>query len=222
MTNVKRTFQDRVLEINLYFSFIDSFTPPSGLEDVNKILKSNLILMLYNLVESSISNSIEEIHNNIYANSTSFDILKSGLKETIIKNLNRKNPKNFIQNLNSIATDIVKKCFDKQKVFNGNVDSRKIRDLSSSYGFNSNTNYSSTKNGEALVVIKGKRNDLAHGIFSFVEVGKEYTIQDLEIMKDQTINYLTEIISNIEIYLNNQEYLQVGVFANNSLTASQI
>ena len=209
MVSVKRTFQERVNEINLYFTFIEGFIPDNNNEDINKILKSNMILMLYNLVESSMSNAVEEIHNSIHASNISFNLLKVALKEVIIKHLNNKNPKNFVASVNDIALDIVKKSFDKQKVFNGNVDSRKIKELSVIYGFSSNTIYANTKNGQSLLDIKGKRNDLAHGTFSFVEVGKDYSTQDLEKMKNEAISYLTEIINNIERYLLNQDYKEL-------------
>lgn len=211
MLDVKRTFQERVKEINQYYTFINAFIPSNSDEDINKILKSNMLLMLYNLIESTACNAIEEIHNNIHASNVSFNTLKIELKEVIIKHVNNRNPKKFVSDLTDIAIDIIKKSFDKEKVFNGNVDSKKIRELSKKYGFSSTTTYAQTKNGQTLVVIKGKRNDLAHGIFSFVEVGKDYSTQDLEKMKDETVFYLTEILSNIERYLNNREYIQAVV-----------
>lgn len=206
---VKTTFQGRVNEINLYFTFINSYIPTNTDEDLNRILKSNMILMLYNLVESSISNAIEEIHNHIHVNSTSFDILKGQLKAVIIKHLKKRNPKEFVDSVTDIAIDIIKRSFNRETMFNGNVDAQRIRDLSKEYGFSFNTTYAQTKNGASLLTIKSKRNDLAHGTFSFVEVGKEYSPQDIEKMKNETIHYLTEIINNIESYLNNQDYIQV-------------
>jgi hypothetical protein len=211
MVLVKNTFQERVDEINLYYGFINSFIPTNRDENLNRILKSNMILMLYNLVESTISNSIEEIHNSIHASAISFDTLKVELKEVIIKHLKDKNPKKFVESVTHLAIDVVKKSFDKRKVCNGNVDSLKIRELSGVYGFSSNTTYAQTKNGQILLDIKGKRNDLAHGTFSFVEIGKVLTPEDLEKMKDETVSYLKEIVANIEYYLTNQEYKQVAV-----------
>jgi len=211
MIVVKRVFDERVAEINEYYNFIAAFTLANNGENINKILKSNMILMLYNLVESSVSNAIEEIHNSIHASAISFDILKLKLKEVLIKHLNNRNPKNFVESVTNLAIDIVKKSFDKNKVCNGNVDSKKIRELSDVYGFSNITTYSQTKNGQVLVDIKGKRNDLAHGTFSFVEIGKEYSTQDLEKMKNETVSYLTEIVANIEHYLTHQEYKQIAV-----------
>ncbi len=214
MNEVKTIFQQRVAEIETYFSFISIHTNTTNNEDLNRILKANLLLMLYNLVESSISNAVEEIHNEIHLRTVSFNSLKIQLRTKLITYLNKNlNASNFVSTVNDLALDIVKQCFDKQKLFNGNVDSRKIRELGENYGFRHTTDYEKTKNGVCLVTIKGKRNDLAHGTFSFTEVGKEYSIGDLEKMKSETTFYLEEIISNIEDYLNTQEYKQLVTVA---------
>lgn len=208
MFDVKTTFQERANEIETYYLFLESFIPNCRDENLNKILKSNLILMLYNLVESSISNAIEEIHNNIHQNNISFDVLKLELREEIITLVKAKNSKDFVLSVNNLAIDIVKKSFNKQKAFSGNIDSRKIVELSKVYGFSDRTVYDQTKNGHCLVEIKGKRNDLAHGVFSFTEVGKDYSVQDMEKMKSEAVHYLQQILSNIETSLLNQGYKQ--------------
>lgn len=214
MQGVKLILQERTNEVEAYFSFIETYTLTGTNDDLNKILKSNLLLMLYNLIESTMSNAVEEIHNEIYLRTVSFNTLKIELRKRLIKYLkNNLNPDQFVTGINDIALDIVKQCFDKQKLFNGNIDSKKIRELSDNYGFSSNTDYNQTKHGSCLVTIKGRRNDLAHGTFSFTEVGKDYSIGDLEKMKTETINYLTEIIGNIELYLTNQEYINVAATA---------
>jgi hypothetical protein len=208
MIDVKNTFEQRKIEIEEYFRFLSKYIPANADDNLFKILKSNLLVMLYNLIESSISNAIEEIHNNIYSNSISFNLLKEKIKTLIITNVKRVNSDKFVAKITDIATDIIRHTFKREELFNGNVDSRKIKKLSEQYGFNSYTDYERTKHGTHLVTIKDKRNDLAHGIYSFTEVGKEYTVQDLEDMKDKTINYISDILDNIELYLNNKEYCE--------------
>lgn len=207
MIDIKNTFEQRKTEIEEYFQFLNSYKPVNAADNLFKILKSNLLVMLYNLIESSISNGIEAIHNNIYSNSISFNSLKEKIKSLVITNTKRVNSDKFVAKITNIATDIVKHTFKREELFNGNVDSRKIKKLSEQYGFNSETDYSRTKHGSHLVTIKDKRNDLAHGIYSFTEVGKEYTMQDLEEMKDRTTNYISDILDNIELYLANKDYL---------------
>ncbi len=206
MLDVKTTFKERANEIETYYTFLELYIATNRDENLNKILKSNLILMLYNLVESSISNAIEEIHNNIHARKVSFDVLKQELREDILKRLKKINPKDFVESVNDLAIDIVKKSFNKDRAFSGNVDSREILKLSKVYGFSDRTVHNQTKGGQCLLQIKNKRNDLAHGVFSFSEVGKDYSVQDLEKMKNETVNYLEQILANIESCLTNQGY----------------
>lgn len=208
MNEVKSILNSRASEVERYFAFISSFTLTNEDDELNKILKSNLLLMLYNLIESSLSNAIEEIHNQIYRNGANFDELKKELKSKLLKYLKKDiNPEKFLESINFLSIDMVKFCYDKKKLFSGNIDHKLVKELSSEYGFNYDTDYEKTKHGSCLVTIKGKRNDLAHGVYSFSEVGKDYTLEDLEKMKDETISYLHEIVQNIERYLNEKEYL---------------
>ncbi|NEN91620.1 MAG: hypothetical protein F6K48_23030 [Okeania sp. SIO3H1] len=50
-------------------------------------------------------------------------------------------------------------------------------------------------------------NNLAHGIKSFAEVGKDKSADELIKIKNKVVKYLRQIIENIEIYINNREYL---------------
>jgi len=207
MISVKNIFNERKQEIEKYFDFLRGYDKDTAKdEELFKILKSNLLIMLYNLIESSISNAIEEIHNNVHSNSVSFNLLKNDFKSLIIKNTKQFNPNDLVSKINDIATDVVKHTFKKDELFSGNVDALKIRELAKRYGFDSDTDYTKTKHGSHLFSIKCKRNDLAHGVYSFAEVGKEYPIEDLKEMKDTTICYISEILDNIESYLTNREY----------------
>jgi hypothetical protein len=84
-----------------------------------------------------------------------------------------------------------------------------IKEIAKKYGFSYQTDFAKTKNGEKLVDIKDKRNDLAHGVKSFKEVGQGKTIEDLLEIKKEVIEYLRQILENIKTYLDNQEYLDV-------------
>ena len=61
-------------------------------------------------------------------------------------------------------------------------------------------------NGEGLVIIKDKRNKLAHGEFTFAEIGKNYTVQDIIQLKEETKSYLSQVLDKIQVYISNQNY----------------
>jgi MAE_28990/MAE_18760-like HEPN len=54
------------------------------------------------------------------------------------------------------------------------------------------------------------RNDLAHGTKSFADIGKDISIEDLLKIKGEVIEYISQILKNIEDYLVLQEYLHVS------------
>lgn len=210
MISVNQIFEERSKEINMYFDFI-SAKENEVEEDVFKILKANFILMLYNLLEAIISNSIEEIRIHIYKDdNVDFDCLKIKIKKQIISDLKNISPENFINQTTIIKDDIIKVSFRKDKISNGNIDHEVISDLAEIYGFEvKNSDYNDTNHGSHLSIIKGKRNDLAHGTFSFTEVGKEYSIQDLDSYKTWTLNYLKFILDNVTSYLGDKKYKEV-------------
>ena len=219
MKEVKRNFTQRKKEIETYFEFLEKILNNNIInwEDnsqerisgrLRRILKANIFLLLYNLAESSISAAIEQIHLSIENDvDVSFDDIKDQIKIDLIKNLkNNKNPEKFIKEINQISTDIITSCFIKKKLFPGNLDSCKIREVAKKYGFSTFTDFHKTKNGEKLKKVKDNRNDLAHGVFSFEDIGKHYTLPDIKDYKEEIISYLEQIIDNIEKYIDNKEY----------------
>jgi hypothetical protein len=65
-----------------------------------------------------------------------------------------------------------------------------------------------SSNGRNLVTIKNKRNHLAHGNFTFSEIGKDFTVGELESFKDETLAFLSDIINNIEKFIIQKQYLR--------------
>ena len=82
----------------------------------------------------------------------------------------------------------------------GNIDAQKIRDIAKQVG------WEQSRDGRELLTIKTKRNHLAHGQFTFVEVGKDYTISDLERIKEKTFEYLDDVLSKVDQYIMNKQF----------------
>ena len=175
--------------------------------ELEKTLKATGFLLLYNLVESTMTNAIETIFNEIKENEISFDDVHEELKKLIINNFKNNYSENNISEINIISQDIITASFNKKKLFSGNVDARKIQKTAMAYGFSVETNARKTENGQDLLRIKTNRNDLAHGSKSFEEVGKDATADELLVIRRRVICYLREILKNIETYISNEEYL---------------
>jgi len=110
----------------------------------------------------------------------------------------------------SHSIDIITAGFQKRELFSGNVDREVITETARKYGFSFDTDYSKTKHGEHLYDIMQHRNDLAHGNKSFAEIGQQTSIEDLLKVKEEVIEYLQQILQNIQEYLENEEYLDTS------------
>lgn len=107
----------------------------------------------------------------------------------------------------NLTRDILNKetiIFSKDNMdFSGNLDAKKIRNLATKFGFES------SPNGRNLVEITRKRNRLAHGEQTFYEVGKDFTVNEIELFKNETFNYLEDVISKIERFISEKEYTSI-------------
>jgi len=176
-----------------------------------KTLKASGFLLLYNLVEATMRNVIEAIFDRLRSEGISYDQIRPELKKIVLRNLKKRNPDTIFLSITAISVDIITAGFDKEDLFSGNIDGRKIRDTAAEYGFSHTTDYAKTGDGIDLLTIKTNRNDLAHGIKSFTEVGRDKTADELLEIKNKVIKYLKQILQNIEIYLENAEYLDTAL-----------
>ncbi len=219
-----KDFDERAQEVSKYFLLLKNLEQGSinlsmGNEknkkvknidtELAKTLKATGFLLLYNLIESTIRNAIEAIFDNIAEQKVSFDDLRDEIKKIIIQNFkNNKSTDNLLKRINNIAVDIISASFDKEKLFSGNIDARKIKQTADIYGFSYKTDAKKTQDGNDLLKIKTNRNDLAHGFKSFEEVGRDASADELLQIKKRVICYLREILQNIETYIFKQEYLK--------------
>ncbi|MBW4600108.1 MAG: hypothetical protein KME29_10995 [Calothrix sp. FI2-JRJ7] len=219
-------FNERSREVSKYFMLIKTLeqeTVKLSMEgmcgkvkvkkldsELEKTLKASCFLLLYNLIESTMRNAIEAIFDEIATQGVSFDKVRPEIKKIILKNLKKCNPDKVLLSITIFSVDIISACFVKEDLFSGNIDGKLIRNIASEYGFSYQTNPRKTGDGKDLLTIKSNRNDLAHGIKSFAEVGREKSADELLKIKTKVINYLRQILVNLETYLNNKEYLHVS------------
>ena len=240
MTVGRELFNERSEEVGLYFEFLEDiidrrakliFPLPHGAPqdaipeikvvslDLSHTLKANGYLLLYNLVEATISNAVEDIHRQIGLDgSIDADQLVHSLTERALKRFRSSNEKVMVEEtpvsqmlLRHWLEDHRKKVADNvHPLFSGNVDARKIREVGDMYGFTISTDPAVTRNGAELVNVKAKRNDLAHGHVPFRECGRDVTLQDLSQIKREVIAYLSDVLTAVESYLADRKYLRTA------------
>jgi MAE_28990/MAE_18760-like HEPN len=224
MTNVLiQDFTERSKEVSKYFMLLKSLeqgTTQLSMESKNgkpknkeidpellKTLKASGFLLLYNLVEATMRNIIEAIFDQLKSKGVSYDEVRPELKKIVLKNIKKRNPDKILSSITAISVDIITAGFDKEDLFSGNIDGKKIRETATEYGFSHVTDQEKTGNGTDLLTVKANRNDLAHGIKSFAEVGRDKTADELIVIKNKVIRYLKQILQNIDDYLEGEEYL---------------
>ncbi|MBC6995203.1 MAE_28990/MAE_18760 family HEPN-like nuclease [Neolewinella lacunae] len=225
MTTVLSDFDKRAQEIKLYFKLLEKvieqnaslFLPNNQTrkylrfdDELQKVMKANVFLLLYNLAESSIKQALIEIYDVITSENVKYKNVKDEIKRiwinTNYRNFSQMGTGNIFLVLNQIADDIIDIEFEASKNISGNIDGRKIREFAENIGFSSRAHYS-LENGAKLHLVKTQRNKLAHGDLSFAECGRNYTISDLRQIYNQVTKYLKRILLNIEKYLIDRKYL---------------
>ena len=230
MHSVRQDFAKRQSEIEEYLDFVDIVNSQAkgnkirytsinlGKEEeakvsdqLQKVLIANGFLLLYNLIEATMRNSLAEIFDKVTDDGLDYGNLSQNLRDIWLSQGTKNLRSNFkseklTQTVRAIADSVLKEetiVLDKRKLdFSGNLDARKIRVIATKYGFNQ-----TSMNAENLVTIKNKRNYLAHGDYSFSEIGKDYSSGDLQDFKNETITFLNDVIIQIKLFLREENYL---------------
>lgn len=172
-------------------------------EELLKTLKATCYLLLYNLVESTMRNAIEAIFEELKLKQAGFDDCREELRREILKNFKKRDMEKLLPKLLMLARDVVHETFERSEAFAGNLDARTIRNTARKYGF------AEPSGGKywLLQTVKDARNDLAHGVKSFAEVGRDASPEDLDKARTQAVEILTETLKNIGEYITKKEYL---------------
>ena len=184
--------------------------------NISTSLKSNIILMLYNAVEATVTGCLKKIHSEIRLENIKYSDLTPALQKICIgyhRRLLSRQPDidgevnaiiDIIKLLNSETNFILsfEELSKHYQLYSGNLDSKKIGNVLKKYG----TTFD--KKCSELKIIKDKRNSLAHGEQSFEEVGRELTLEQLTVMSDRSFKYLENMVAEVENFLLNKGYSQ--------------
>ena len=215
MLTVVQEFAEREAEVRRYFAFLRTFadntvhfsspvfTAQTERDELFKTLKANGFLLLYNLVESTLKNSIEAIFDELRLRNVSFDHCRLEVRRLVVRNLKKRNADDVVNGLTLISVDLASATFRKDELASGNVDARLVRDLAQDYGFTPPQCRS-----DELLTVKTNRNDLAHGQKSFSEVGRDFDLSRLEDIMNQVLDFLKELLGSVEQYIFQKSYLR--------------
>jgi hypothetical protein len=181
-----------------------------------RIMKSNFLVMLYNLIESCVKKGFEEIYEVLEAENIPYVQASYALRDIWsnyeISKAERSNAKdetygkrvkNILERVISNApVALSKKVIETMA--SGNLDALKIRELLRKHDIS----FTETNVGDKhrILTVKTKRNSLAHGDESFDEAARDLTLDDLKNIKSEVLIFIADAIKGIENYYSKQLY----------------
>lgn len=223
-------FRQRCAEVRRYIEFTEFIAenkaialaredqgvlqPIDGYElsrELTKTLRANAYLLLYNLVEATMTNAIDAIHKAVDEDNLNFDGLSRDLQNIALSHFKRAikdDHKPAMENrVHPIEVAIARLGYNKEKIFSGNVDCTEIKSTASRYGFKSpDPNLKGRGILKQLRDVKDKRNALAHGRLSFEQCGQDTSPEYLSIVSYQTTVYLRSVLWSVSSYLRKRTY----------------
>jgi hypothetical protein len=215
MSDLVTAFDERKRQARHYLSVVITAERMTSLSAASKskgrrllTLRAGTFLLLYNIIEATTRNSIEAIHDKITTEQIPFDKLSRVLRQETIRRYKKYADDTTDHDWQDFPSSFVAIALNEEVKLSGNVDAKLIRALGNSYGFSCFTNQARTWKGSDLVTIKDRRNDLAHGLKTYEDVGKEYPAKELLAITRRSLAFMREIAVNIDAFLSGQLYLR--------------
>lgn len=233
MITLKNTYENRKKEINNFIelmgflerkkirveedelSFDDFFYEGKtqitlSYQELINILKSNLSLMIYNIIEYTVSGLVDCIYDEIRVQNLAYidvnESIRKLWRKTILKsardpgaNFNTFLKKNE-EIINNILLNTTLDIHARESLPAGNLDGVSIKETFESHGIQISTS-SPNFRPDILGNIKTSRNNLAHGAVSFVDAVRDDSIQDFEKFTRFITLFLEELIEIVEEYI---------------------
>ncbi len=179
--------------------------------NMQKCLRAEAIIVLYNLIESTFSNCVFYVFDNIKDEKLHYENLISELRnvwfrEKIHSKLSLDNARRISKNIADTLSSELMEFKELPSDISGNLDLRKIIFLSKKIGIPLGRIPDVDRTGEILLSIKNKRNDLAHGNKSFSDVGSFLTYNELEDYKERTLGFLEFLIRKFQIFVSEKKF----------------
>lgn len=221
MITTHEVFEDRKSEIEFYYSVmvdIDDETKQTINTIDNqrffRIMKSNFLLMLYNLVEATFTTGMLEIYDELKEDNCAYesviDEIQNIWRDYKVKEIYKAESElsTYTNRVKKIVVDITQNTpltLTKGMLgINGNLNAKQIKDICDRHRIR----YRVTDDQLILEKVKKKRNSLAHGDESFSRCARDLTLSDLEMIKDTVLLFISEIITGMDAYYEEKQYLR--------------
>ena len=237
VADLRTFYADRSQELDEYFRLLDTveLAAQSGVPTIagtkdhitvlqRKILFSSSYLQLYNLVEATVSRCIDELTDAVVGeNKWKVGDLSENLRREWVRSVGRTHMqqepdgrlKSFLAACDHIIGQLPVEKFLIEKGGGGNWDDESIYEICKRLGCNlkvtpatrSAVKKRMRNNLGAMQLVKNRRNELAHGVISFVECADGVDLSDLKRTADAVRRYLREVIDCFTSYIELLGYL---------------
>lgn len=221
MNETLNMFDERKREIEFYYSvLVDIDTGAKKTIDTIddrlffRIMKSNFLLMLYNIVEATVTTGMLEVYEHLKNDECTYSSLITAL-QNIWRDYKVKEVygssyelKAYTKRVETIVNNIIDETpliFNKNMLnINGNLNAKRIKSICDNHCIR----YTVIDDDMKLENIRKKRNSLAHGDESFSNCARDITVSDLENIKDTVFSFLNGIIEGMKNYCDEKQYLK--------------
>jgi hypothetical protein len=194
------------------------------------VLKASVFLYLYNLVESTVTACLRRVSEEIRDSDVLYGDLVEEWQRSWLQVMGQTDqplsPANRLTKMLEICGQVSNGAvIDFQpKGAGGNLDDRTIEKLLTRYGITMTLPKpvltavkSPIVNDDGLLkLIKNRRNDLAHGLGSFSDCGKDVSVPDLRKWTGVVIRFLCVVVRTFEDYLSTRGFMRT-VGTNNTI-----
>ena len=174
------------------------------------VLRAAPSLVRFTQVGASLRGAVEAIHDRIVTERVPLQRLTDTIRRDVIRSFKARCDPDLHLNMNDIPIELVAIALDIEAgyPFSGNVDAKKVREIADIYGFDTTTAREVTRDGADLLTVKSLRNDLAHGVKTYDEVGRNYTASDLKELGDRSIAYVEAILTAVDRFVTERRFLR--------------
>lgn len=173
-----------------------------------KVCKATSYLILYNLVEATVTAGIQSIYDKISDENLGFTQIMENLRKvwwhSKNKSLTTCSSNELIENVYNFYCEAHSESPLEFNGFisgvSGNLSADIVRKVCYRYGIET------VNDGRDLESIKEKRNWLAHGKKSFSDIGRDATSADLENICSRVYIFLDQFVENVKEYLTTLQY----------------
>lgn len=184
--------------------------------DLQKTLRASTYLLMYNLLESTMSEAINSVHETIKEEALDILDLSIEIHKIILtsfqKGLTEAKIGEYARQNKDIRDNLLDLGYDKKRLFSGNIDYEVIDKYCNRYGFKPHVYHQNNEplkwDKSILEGIRKKRNSLAHGAESFAHCGQNMVVDTIDDNLKNVYAVLMGVFNGLNHFLDHKKYLR--------------